>query len=58
MERFWRTLLGGATEQEKQAWQEIIASSSWSSHMIVICRKPYKLALFSIQHLHPFVMYK
>lgn len=39
-DRFWRTFLGGATDQEKQAWQEMIASSGWSSHMMVVCRKP------------------
>jgi len=39
-DRFWRTLVGVATDKEKQAWQEMIASSGWSSHMMVVCRKP------------------
>lgn len=39
-DRFWSTFINLATDKEKQVWQEIIASSGWSSHMMVVCRKP------------------
>ena len=39
-DRFWRTFVDTASDLEKQQWQEVIASSGWSSHMMVVCRKP------------------
>lgn len=39
-DRFWRTFVAIATDSEKEAWQEMIATSGWSSHMMVVCRKP------------------
>jgi cyclopropane fatty-acyl-phospholipid synthase-like methyltransferase len=37
---FWRTFAATATEEIKEQWQSLIASSGFSSHMMVICRKP------------------
>lgn len=39
-DRFWRTFLQRVGEVEKDQWQEMIASSGWSSHMMVRCTKP------------------
>jgi SAM-dependent methyltransferase len=39
-DRFWRSLLHLASEQDKAAWQDHLARSGWSSHMMVACRKP------------------
>lgn len=39
-DRFWRTFISTASDVEKQEWQALIAASGWSSHMMVICRKP------------------
>lgn len=39
-DRFWRTFVATAPDTEKTAWQEMIAASGWSSHMMVVCRKP------------------
>lgn len=39
-DRFWRTFAATATEEIKEQWQSLIASSGFSSHMMVICRKP------------------
>jgi hypothetical protein len=39
-DRFWRTFVDSASEAEKAQWQELIAASGWSSHMMVVCRKP------------------
>ena len=39
-DRFWRTFVATASEAEKSAWQEMIAVTGWSSHMMVVCRKP------------------
>ncbi len=39
-DRFWRTFSASATEEVKQQWQNLIATSGWSSHMMVTCRKP------------------
>jgi len=38
-DRFWRTFVASATAQEKAQWQNLIAESGWSSHMMVVCRK-------------------
>ena len=39
-DRFWQTFVAAATDSEKQQWQQIIAESGWSSHMMAVCRKP------------------
>jgi hypothetical protein len=39
-DRFWRTFVATASEEARQQWQELIAASGWSSHMMVACRKP------------------
>jgi 2-polyprenyl-3-methyl-5-hydroxy-6-metoxy-1,4-benzoquinol methylase len=39
-DRFWRTFVDSASEAEKAQWQQLIASSGWSSHMMAVCRKP------------------
>jgi hypothetical protein len=39
-DRFWQTFVASATDAEKAAWQEMIAATGWSSHMMVVCRKP------------------
>jgi SAM-dependent methyltransferase len=39
-DRFWRTFVDTASDAEKVEWQKMIASSGWSSHMMVACRKP------------------
>ena len=39
-DRFWQTFVAKATEAEKAQWQKMIALSGWSSHMMVVCRKP------------------
>jgi len=39
-DRFWSTFIQLATEDEKREWQDWIARSGWSSHMMVTCRKP------------------
>ena len=39
-DRFWQTFVATATEAEKVQWQQMIASSGWSSHMMIVCRKP------------------
>jgi hypothetical protein len=39
-DRFWQTFVATATESGKAAWQEMIAATGWSSHMMVVCRKP------------------
>jgi hypothetical protein len=39
-DRFWRTFLQAADERQRQLWQELISATGWSSHMMIICRKP------------------
>jgi 2-polyprenyl-3-methyl-5-hydroxy-6-metoxy-1,4-benzoquinol methylase len=39
-DRFWREFILRATTEEKEVWQQIISDSGWSSHMMVVCRKP------------------
>ena len=39
-DRFWQNFVALATDLEKAAWQQMIASTGWSSHMMVVCRKP------------------
>ena len=39
-DRFWQTFITKATEAEKEQWQVMISESGWSSHMMVVCRKP------------------
>ena len=39
-DRFWRTFLETASEDERQAWQTRVTESGRSSHMMVVARKP------------------
>lgn len=39
-DRFWSTFLHLANDSEKEHWQNFIAASGWSSHMMVSCRRP------------------
>lgn len=39
-DRFWKTFIATATDAEKSQWQQMIAASGWSSHMMAVCRKP------------------
>ena len=39
-DRFWKTFVATALDAEKLQWQQMIAESGWSSHMMVVCRKP------------------
>ena len=39
-DRFWQTFIAKASEAEKEQWQAMISESGWSSHMMVVCRKP------------------
>jgi hypothetical protein len=39
-DRFWRTFIATASHDQKEEWQVMIAASDWSSHMMVVCRKP------------------
>ncbi len=38
-DRFWKTFVALASDQEKNEWQNVIAASGWSSHMMVLCSK-------------------
>ena len=37
--RFWKTFIETANENQKQKWQDTIKESGWSSHMMVVCKK-------------------
>ncbi|BAO31127.1 class I SAM-dependent methyltransferase [Sulfuritalea hydrogenivorans] len=39
-DRFWKTFVAVASDDEKAEWQQLIALSGWSSHMMTVCRKP------------------
>lgn len=39
-DRFWKTFLYQATQEEKTAMQILIAECGLSSHMLTVCRKP------------------
>jgi hypothetical protein len=39
-DRFWRTIISISSDTEKQRWQDVISASGWSSHMMVVCKKP------------------
>lgn len=39
-DRFWQTFVATASDVEKADWQQLIATSGWSSHMMAVCRKP------------------
>jgi SAM-dependent methyltransferase len=39
-DRFWTTFFERSTEEERQLWQKTVSATGWSSHMMVICRKP------------------
>jgi hypothetical protein len=38
-DRFWRSLVANASENERDVWQQFIASRDRSSHMSVVCRR-------------------
>jgi len=37
--RFWKTFIETANENQKQKWQDTITQSGWSSHMMVVSKK-------------------
>lgn len=39
-DRFWQTFVAIASDAVKADWQQTIAASGWSSHMMAVCRKP------------------
>jgi hypothetical protein len=39
-DRFWQVFVAAATSETKRKWQALISESGWSSHMMVVCRKP------------------
>ena len=39
-DKFWQTFIANASEAVKEQWQVMISESGWSSHMMVVCRKP------------------
>jgi SAM-dependent methyltransferase len=39
-DRFWKAFFEHADEHQKQAWQAVISSTGWSSHMMVMCERP------------------
>ncbi len=42
-DRFWKNFVACADEATKQQWQNLIAATGWSSHMMTIGRKPESL---------------
>lgn len=41
-DRFWRNFVAQASTEERQAWQNFVASQGLSSHMFVVCECPAK----------------
>jgi 2-polyprenyl-3-methyl-5-hydroxy-6-metoxy-1,4-benzoquinol methylase len=41
-DRFWRNFIAQASADERQKWQQFIASHGFSSHMFVVCECPQK----------------
>ncbi|MCW9034190.1 MAG: class I SAM-dependent methyltransferase [Rhodospirillales bacterium] len=39
-DRFWSNFVAMASDDMKAQWQELLASSGWSSHMMIVCQKP------------------
>jgi hypothetical protein len=39
-DRFLKTFLTYATDDEKETWQQMISDSGWSSHMMICCQQP------------------
>lgn len=39
-DRFWRTFVAQANEEQKQFMQDFLAANRMSSHMLIICQKP------------------
>jgi hypothetical protein len=39
-DRFWRAFAALASESCREKWQEMLAGTGWSSHMLVVCRHP------------------
>ena len=44
-DRFWRTFVAQATEEERGAMQAFIAENGLSSHMLIVCRKTAAVAV-------------
>jgi hypothetical protein len=44
-DHFWRTFITMATEDQKIECQQWLAQQGWSSHMLVVCRKPSNLEI-------------
>ena len=56
LDRFWYTFLSVATELERAQWQSVIATSGWSSHMMVVCRKPqFNIQVYASYIIHLFL---
>lgn len=41
-DRFWRNFVAQASPEERQEWQQFIASHGFSSQMFVVCECPEK----------------
>jgi Methyltransferase domain len=39
-DRFWQAFFAHSDAAQRQAWQELIAATGWSSHMMVVARRP------------------
>jgi len=39
-DRFWKTFVKNATEEEKELTQQMVTENKMSSHMMICCRKP------------------
>jgi len=39
-DHFWQTFLDSASDSNIAQWQEVVTNSGWSSHMMIVCRKP------------------
>jgi Methyltransferase domain len=39
-DRFWKSFVKYADEHQREQWQSLISDSGWSSHMMVLARKP------------------
>jgi hypothetical protein len=39
-DRFWHVFFARADDRQKRELQQFVAASGWSSHMMVVCRKP------------------
>ncbi len=39
-DKFWHSFIVQSTEEEKENMQKFISDNGWSSHMLVVCKKP------------------